>query len=209
MIDLGSDQAAAFWGAIAAFVADAIVSVVVSLVTQPKPVEELQGLVHGMANEAEALSKEEQAWYRQPWVLAVGALGLTVLVEPPLHLGDRHMAEDPRYIKQSEEAELDAQRAARAANLFDIRRLIGGLFVIYGVILVVLGLGESDAAIEKAADININLYAGLGMLVDRAAVPGLGVRRGRWPRELDESDEPGGGPGGDDDGAGGSRAAGG
>jgi SSS family solute:Na+ symporter len=80
VIDLGSDQAAAFWGACVAFGADAIVSVVVSLFTEPKPVEELQGLVHGMANEADALSKEEQAWYRQPWVLAVGALGLTVLV---------------------------------------------------------------------------------------------------------------------------------
>ena len=80
VIDLGSDQASAFWGACVAFGADAIVSVIVSLMTQPKPVEELQGLVHGMANEAAALSKEEQAWYRQPWLLAVGALGLTVLV---------------------------------------------------------------------------------------------------------------------------------
>ena len=43
---------------------------VVSLFTQPKPIEELQGLVHGMANEAEALSKEEQAWYRKPSTLA-------------------------------------------------------------------------------------------------------------------------------------------
>jgi len=80
VINLGSDQAAAFWGAIAAFVADGIVSVVVSLMTQPKPIEELQGLVYGMANKEDELSVEEQAWYRQPWVLAVGALGLTVLV---------------------------------------------------------------------------------------------------------------------------------
>jgi hypothetical protein len=68
-------------------------------------------------------------------------------------------------IAQSEEAEIDAHRAARAARLFDIRRLIGGLFLIYGVILVVLGLGESDKSIAKSADININLYSGLGMLV--------------------------------------------
>ena len=47
--DLGSDQAAAFWGAIAAFVVDAIVSVGVTFVTKPKPVEELQNLVYGMA----------------------------------------------------------------------------------------------------------------------------------------------------------------
>jgi solute:Na+ symporter, SSS family len=80
VIDLGSDQASAFWGACVAFVADAIVSVVVSLFTQPKPVEELQGLVHGMANEDESKSREDETWYRQPWLLAVGALGLTVLV---------------------------------------------------------------------------------------------------------------------------------
>ena len=83
IIDLGSAQAAAFWGAIAAFLADAIVSVIVTFMTEPKPVEELQGLVHGMANEEEAKSKEDEAWYRQPWLLAVGALGLTVLVSIP------------------------------------------------------------------------------------------------------------------------------
>ena len=117
------------------------------------------------------------------------------------------MSEDP-YIQQSEEAEIDARRAARAANLFDIRRLIGGLFVIYGVILVVLGLGESDASIQKSADINVNLYAGLGMLV-------MGLLFLVWAfarplaTELDDSDEPSGGSGGDDDDAVGSRAAGG
>ncbi len=79
-IDLGSDQAAAFWGAIAAFVADALVTVVVSMFTQPKPVEELQGLVYGMANTADELSEEDKAWYRKPWVLAVGALGLTLIL---------------------------------------------------------------------------------------------------------------------------------
>ena len=71
---------------------------------------------------------------------------------------------DP-HIAHSEQAEIDAQRAAKAARLFDIRRLIGGLFVVYGVILVVLGLGESDASIEKSAGVNVNLWAGLGMLV--------------------------------------------
>jgi len=71
---------------------------------------------------------------------------------------------DP-HIAQSEQAEIDAQRAAKAARLFDIRRLIGGLFLIYGVILTVLGLGESDASIAKSADLNINLYAGICMLI--------------------------------------------
>src|SRR3954469_22827855 len=113
---------------------------------------------------------------------------------------------DP-LIAQSEQAEIDAQRAAKAARLFDIRRLIGGLFVIYGVILVVLGLGESDASIAKSAGININLYAGAGMLA-------VGVLFLIWAfarplaNELDESESSGGGSGGDGDDAVGSRAAG-
>ena len=50
-IDFGSDLDESFWGAGIAFVVDAIVTVVVSLITKPKPVEELQGLVYGMAND--------------------------------------------------------------------------------------------------------------------------------------------------------------
>ncbi len=67
-----------------------------------------------------------------------------------------------------DEAELDAGRARRAANLFDLRRIIGGLFAIYGLILFVLGLGASDAEIEKAAGWNLNLWVGVAMLVTAA-----------------------------------------
>ena len=71
---------------------------------------------------------------------------------------------DP-HIAQSEEAKLDAESARRAANLFDLRRIIGGLFAIYGVILVILGLGASDAEIDKAAGWNLNLWVGVAMLI--------------------------------------------
>jgi solute:Na+ symporter, SSS family len=80
IINLGSAQAAAFWGAIVAFVADALVTVIVTLVTTPKPVEELQGLVHGMANVAEKAPASERAWYRRPLPLGMGALGLTIVL---------------------------------------------------------------------------------------------------------------------------------
>src|SRR3954462_474675 len=56
-------------------------------------------------------------------------------------------------------------RVERAANLFDLRRIIGGVFVVWGVLLTILGLTESDAEIDKAAGININLFAGLAMLI--------------------------------------------
>ncbi|MDQ6818342.1 MAG: hypothetical protein M3018_13185 [Actinomycetota bacterium] len=59
----------------------------------------------------------------------------------------------------------DEAKAARAANLFDVRRLIGGLFLIYGIILLVLGFAGSSHVKHQAAGININLWAGLGMTV--------------------------------------------
>jgi SSS family solute:Na+ symporter len=76
-ISLGSDQAAAFWGAMAAFGADAVVTVAVSLVTKPKPIEELQGLVYGMANKEERTPRAEKVWYRRPQLLAAGVLTIT------------------------------------------------------------------------------------------------------------------------------------
>jgi hypothetical protein len=71
---------------------------------------------------------------------------------------------DP-LIAKAEEAELDAGRARKAANLFDLRRIIGGLFAVYGVILTILGIGASDKDIHKAAGINLNLWVGLAMLL--------------------------------------------
>ncbi|WP_372341454.1 hypothetical protein [Streptomyces sp. CC224E] len=60
--------------------------------------------------------------------------------------------------------ELEA-KSATAARLFDVRRIIGGLFVVYGVIVTIAGFTASDADMKKAQDININLWTGLGMLV--------------------------------------------
>jgi hypothetical protein len=56
-------------------------------------------------------------------------------------------------------------RTERAANLFDLRRIIGGVFLVWGVLLIVLGLTDSEEEANKAAGININLWAGIGMFV--------------------------------------------
>src|SRR5215212_10425974 len=77
---LGSAQSAAFWGAIAAFLADAVVSVGVTFVTTPKPVSELNSLVYGMAVEDERVPASERVWYRRPMTLAFGALGLVLVL---------------------------------------------------------------------------------------------------------------------------------
>ncbi|MEV7036813.1 hypothetical protein [Amycolatopsis sp. NPDC051061] len=56
------------------------------------------------------------------------------------------------------------------AGAFDIRLIIALLIGVYGVILTVMGaFFTSDAELKKAADVNINLWAGLGMLVVTAA----------------------------------------
>lgn len=65
---------------------------------------------------------------------------------------------------QHEVEELE-RKSATAARLFDVRRIIGGLFVVYGVIVTIAGITASDADLKKAQDININLWTGLGMLV--------------------------------------------
>ena len=72
---------------------------------------------------------------------------------------------DDKHIDEAEQAAIDAERSKRAANLFDVRRFIGGLFVLYGVILFVLGIGASDAEVDKAAGVNVNLWTGLAMLI--------------------------------------------
>src|SRR5215218_4340987 len=76
------------------------------------------------------------------------------------------MAHDP-LIERTEgtAAERSGGRAMRAANLFDLRRIIGAVFTVWGLLLILLGVTEGDAEIDKAAGVNINLWAGLGMLV--------------------------------------------
>src|SRR5262249_13371818 len=71
-------------------------------------------------------------------------------------------------IERTEQAEVDAQ----TANRFDIRRVIGGLFVLYGAILFVVGLGASDADLQKAHGININAWTGGCMFVFGALMLG-------------------------------------
>lgn len=58
-----------------------------------------------------------------------------------------------------------SQKESSAARLFDIRRLIGGLFSVYGVVLLIAGFVDGAAAKKQAAGIDINIWTGLGMLL--------------------------------------------
>lgn len=76
-------------------------------------------------------------------------------------------AEHHGYSEQDVQREVtDLQaKSATAARIFDLRRIIGGLFVLYGVIVTIAGINPSDATLDKAEGVNINLWTGLGMLV--------------------------------------------
>ena len=110
-------------------------------------------------------------------------------------------AREDELIRESEEAEAEANadRTARAANLFDLRRIIGGLFAIYGVLLFVLGLAASQKEIDKAAGWNLNLWVGLAMVIVAAIFLGWAFAR-PLSEQLDEYDD-------EDDEPTGSRAA--
>lgn len=79
----GSPLSGSFWQAIIAFIVDALVLVTVSLVTKPKPAEELRGLVWGLTRAEE---KEENAderdrlWWRSPALLGGLAIALVVIL---------------------------------------------------------------------------------------------------------------------------------
>ena len=75
-------QMANFYGAILAFVADAVVTVLVSLVTAPKPRDELAGLVWGIPDPKapDPASIPKPKWWASPKILGGISLGITAVL---------------------------------------------------------------------------------------------------------------------------------
>src|SRR5579875_1329077 len=77
----GSALSSSFWQAIIAFIVDAVVMVLVSLVTSPKPEEDLRGLVWGRTRKEEPEEEadpRDKLWWRSPWLL--GGIGVAFLI---------------------------------------------------------------------------------------------------------------------------------
>jgi Ca2+/Na+ antiporter len=73
------------------------------------------------------------------------------------------MSEQPK--DEAVESTEEVQRRAAAARAFDVRRVIGGLFTVYGVIVGLVGLFDGQSEIDKAHGVRINLWMGLAMLL--------------------------------------------
>jgi hypothetical protein len=71
-------------------------------------------------------------------------------------LGDRDRDYDDDYRNPQD---------TTASRLFDLRTIIGALFVLYGVILLIAGLFDSAEEIARANGIRINIWLGVAMLV--------------------------------------------
>jgi SSS family solute:Na+ symporter len=72
-----SELAQTFWTAIAAFVTCFVVTIIVSLLTKPRPAEDLRGLVYSLTPQPE---DTETVWYRRPLTLAVIVLVLSLVL---------------------------------------------------------------------------------------------------------------------------------
>ncbi|MFC7545781.1 hypothetical protein [Plantactinospora sp. GCM10030261] len=95
-----------------------------------------------------------------------------------------------------EETEAESSRSA-AARLFDIRRVIGYLFIAYGLIVTLMGVFDGQAEIDKAQGVRINLWAGLVMLAFGLLMLGWALWRPTAapepPTDGDDRDGDGGG----------------
>jgi len=72
-----SDMAQNFWGAIVAWTTCFVVTIVVSLFTRPRPLEDLKGLVYSMTPR---ITEPGVPWYRRPAALGVVVLVVAVLL---------------------------------------------------------------------------------------------------------------------------------
>jgi solute:Na+ symporter, SSS family len=72
-----SEMAQNFWTAIWAWSVCFVVTIVVSLMTRPRPDDELRGLVYSLT---ERPSDAGEPWYRRPAALAVLVLGMTLVL---------------------------------------------------------------------------------------------------------------------------------
>jgi solute:Na+ symporter, SSS family len=79
----GSALSASFWQSIWAFIVGTVVLVAVSLVTKPKPREELRGLVWGLTRKEERevnADPRDRLWWRSPWLLGGAVLAICLVL---------------------------------------------------------------------------------------------------------------------------------
>ncbi|QDP95773.1 hypothetical protein FOE78_07565 [Microlunatus elymi] len=80
--------------------------------------------------------------------------------------------------------------------LFDLRTIIGGLFAVYGIVCLIIGIVSfTPADAQKAGGINVNLWSGIGMIIIAAIFLIWSFTRplevGELKAEAADNDQPG------------------
>jgi solute:Na+ symporter, SSS family len=87
VVKFNSDLEESFWGAGLAFGTAVVVAVIVTLVTHPKPENDLRGLVYGLAGTStsgDAVLAADKVWWRNPVLLGGIAVVLAFLLYIPV-----------------------------------------------------------------------------------------------------------------------------
>ena len=87
-----------------------------------------------------------------------------------------------------ERPQFSEEQVEKATSLLDIRKIIGGLLGVYGLLLLGAGLVASEADKEKAAGVNINLWVSFALLLAAALFMVWGFTR-PLVDELEEEEE--------------------
>ncbi len=84
----------------------------------------------------------------------------------------------------------DATKPRLTDVLFDLRTVIGGLFLVYGLVCTIWGITSfTDADSQRTGGVNLNLWAGLGMLALAAFFLVWSITRPVVPVAKDSADE--------------------
>ncbi len=87
VVKFNSDLEESFWGAGLAFVTACVFAVIVTLVTKPKPDNDLRGLVYGLAGRStsgEVVLAADKTWWRNPALLGGIAVVIAFLLYIPV-----------------------------------------------------------------------------------------------------------------------------
>jgi hypothetical protein len=86
----------------------------------------------------------------------------------------------------------EGTQRAHKAGAFDMRNFIAALIGLYGIVLVIYGIiGSSDVQLKKSDGVNINLWAGIGMVVVSAVfVVWARLRPVVVPDDIEAGDDP-------------------
>jgi hypothetical protein len=58
----------------------------------------------------------------------------------------------------------ERRKLVASTRRFDLRRILGALFLLYGVVVTIVGLLQPGTDAQKTGGIAINLWTGIGML---------------------------------------------